>query len=422
MSRVLRLKQPILLPVMISFLSGVLLGIAWLIQLGTSGESLVELFFYLIFTGMAFGMLLVYPIALTVMEVGVLVAAIKKETLPLWTKGQDFLTVGLGMLYSFLYVGVVGSASFGADWDAVLSNAEKHTPIYSQDMLTICVIAVIGMIGYFLVNFIPLEKMPPLLLVLGMSAMYLGTLESIIWCIQVYNIDIWTSAYLLLLPFNCLIITAKTVCSKMVEWENMPHGNLNVSKNMFLAKCNQVLRKSKYWPLAAFLFMWPLLGILIALLVLFGQAPDSVIRAWTETSDWNLSQKVSPQNIYYDEHYLCTVAAGGHEKVVKPLRLGVRHGHKVIVNRQLCVANAFEQILEERTPKFHRVVRNFYDTYGFPVAKLIHSKYVADAIYIWMKPLEWMFLFVIYLCDVHPENRIVLQYTGKIVQDFVENV
>lgn len=292
MSRLLRLKLPILTPVMISFLSGVFLGITWLVYFGTSGESLVQLFSYLIFTGIAFGMLLVYPIALTIMELGVLVAVIKKEKLPLWTKGQDCLTVGLGMLYSFLYVGVAGNAAFGADWDVVLSNAEKHTPIYSQSMPTVCVIALIGMVGYFFVNFIPLEKMPPLLLVLGMSAMYLGTLESIIWCVQVCSMEIWSEAYLMLLPFNCLIITAKTVCCKMIEWQNMPHENINVSKNVFLTKCNQVLMKSEYWPLAAFLLMWPLLGILIALLMLFGQAPDSVVRAWTETSDWNLSQKI----------------------------------------------------------------------------------------------------------------------------------
>lgn len=419
MSKLLKLKFPLLSPIIISFFAGVLRGIAWLIQLGTSGDSLFGLLSYLIFTGMTFGMLLVYPIVLTVIELGVLVSAVRKETLPLWAKGLDCITVGLGMLYSLLYVGIAGNAAFGADWDVVLYNETTHTPIYSQAVLTVSVIALIGILGYFLVNFIPLEKMPPLLLVIGMSAMYLGTLESIIWCVQVCNIDVWSSAYLLLLPFNCLIITAKTVCCKMVEWKNMPNENINFSKNMFLAKCNQVLMKSEYWPLAAFLFMWPLLGILIAVLMLFGQAPDSVIRAWTETSDWNLSQRVSPQNIYYDEHYLCTVAAGGHEKVVKPIRIGVRHGHKVIVNRQLCVANAFEQILEERTPKFHRMVRNFYDTYGFPIAKLIHSKCMADLIYILMKPLEWIFLIVIYLCDVHPENRIVLQYTGKNVKDFV---
>lgn len=31
-------------------------------------------------------------------------------------------------------------------------------------------------------------------------------------------------------------------------------------------------------------------------------------------------------------------------------------------------------------------------------------------VYVLMKPLEWMFLAVIYLCDVRPENRIALQY------------
>ena len=105
--------------------------------------------------------------------------------------------------------------------------------------------------------------------------------------------------------------------------------------------------------------------------------------------------------------------AGGHEKVVKPIRLGRRHGHEVIVNRQLCIANAFEQVLEERTPGFHRALRHFYDTYGFPVARLIHSKYTADLVYFIMKPLEWIFLCVLYLTDAHPENRIAVQYTGK---------
>ena len=169
----------------------------------------------------------------------------------------------------------------------------------------------------------------------------------------------------------------------------------------------------------AFLLMWPLLGILICLLALFGQSPSAAIRAFTETSDWNLSQQVSPRNIVeYDEHYLCTVAAGGHRKIVHPIRRGVRHGHSVTVNRQLCVANAFEQILEEQTPRLHRAVRHFYDTYGFPIAKLIRSPYVADLVYFLMKPLEWYFLLVLYSVDAHPEDRIAIQYTGKSVHDF----
>ncbi len=249
-------------------------------------------------------------------------------------------------------------------------------------------------------------------MVLGMSAMYLGTIESILWGIQIYQ-DPFTSLPLLLLPLNCILITARTILTKIREWERIPHEMHKIGQVPFLRRCSRILDNARLWPLAAFLLMWPLLGILIAVLVLFGQAPDSVIRAWTETSDWNLSRRVAPQNIYYDEHYLCTVAAGGHRKIVKPLRLGVRHGHEVIVNRQLCVANAFEQILEERTPRLHRAVRNFYDKYGFPVARCIRSPYMADLIYYLMKPLEWAFLAVLYLTDVRPEDRIAVQYMGQ---------
>lgn len=60
--------------------------------------------------------------------------------------------------------------------------------------------------------------------------------------------------------------------------------------------------------------MIPLLGILLIILVIFGQSPDSIIKAFTETSDWTLSQEISPPPIEdYSGHYLCTVALKGHK-------------------------------------------------------------------------------------------------------------
>ena len=99
----------------------------------------------------------------------------------------------------------------------------------------------------------------------------------------------------------------------------------------------------------------------------------------------------------------------------------MRHGHEVIVNRQLCIANAFEEVLQEKTPGFHKTVRTFYDKYGFPVAKLISKKWQADLVYIIMKPLEWIFLLVLYSTDVHPENRIAVQYMGIDAKKALEN-
>ncbi len=164
--------------------------------------------------------------------------------------------------------------------------------------------------------------------------------------------------------------------------------------------------------------MIPLIGIMIIVLLLFGQAPDAAIKAFTETSDFLLSTKVSPQNLVVDEHYLCTVAAGGDRKIVKPLRRGIRHGHAVTVNRQLEVANAFEEVIMVRTPAFHRHLRHFYDTYGLPVARLIKSNIAADSDYFIMKPLEYVFVIVLYLTEVHPEDRIALQYTGTTLEKF----
>lgn len=368
------------------------------------------------------GAFVVLPLTFTAAEIFLLVKGRKNQEIH--KKGIRFDLVGivLGMFYSLLYVSIFDDVVFGSDWTEQLVNSQTHAPIYTGSVVTVVVIALVAVAGYVVVNLIPLKKMPPLTLVLGIAAMYLGVIECVVWGVQVFRGGD-NDFYLLLYPFNCVLLTARTVGHKMWEWNRMLEEDEARRKRYaegkgFVHGCNCFLANSRRWPLAAFLLMWPLLGILIGVLLLFGQEPDAVIKAFTETSDWNLSQRVAPQNVLYDEHYLCTVAAGGHEKIVKPRRLGVRHGHQVIVNRQLCVANAFEQILEERTPRFHRALRNFYDTYGFPVARLIHSKYAADLVYFLMKPLEWVFLAVLYLTEVNPENRIAIQYTGKNLKDF----
>ncbi len=418
-------KHPFIAVTLLSMLAGI--AVALLIQMATLVASpyslqyfdIVELLSIILGGTAIIGGLLIYPWALTAAEIYLAIRGNRRPEV--YRKGRIFDVVGipLGILYNILYLQLWDSVEFGADWEEVLYNSQVHTPVHTQSALTLWVLALVGYAGYLAVNYlISLKKAPPLLPVLGMAAMYLGTAESIIWGIQVFptELDFWGDIYLLLFPINCVIVTARTVRHKIWEWDQLPGPDCETSS--WLRTCNRLLIQSKRWPFAAFLLMWPLLGILVALLLLAGQRPDAVIRAFTETANWNLSQRVAPQNIHYDEHYLCTVAAGGHKNIVKPTRLGVRHGHQVIVNRQLCIANAFEQILEEKTPGFHRAVRHIYDTYGFPVAKLIRSRYAADLIYYLMKPLEWFFLIVLYLTDEKPENRIALQYTGKSLRDF----
>lgn len=340
-------------------------------------------------------------------------AAVIRQPDPLF---YDFYVMLLAFFYELLYLFWGKSISFCADWQEQLINAEMHTPIYTGSALTILVIACVALTGFLILKVSDASKTPPLVTVLAMAAVYLGGALLVIFTWQVYA-D-WMDLYLVLVPLNYFLITARLILVKMDEYREDPERSSKIDSVPFLGAVNHLLKEAKRWPAAALLLMWPLLGILILILLLFGQAPDAVIKAFTETSDFRLSTQIAPPNVMVDGHYLCTVAAGGDKRIVHPIRRGIRHGHEVTVNRQLCVANAFEQILEERTPELHRRVRHFYDTYGFPVARMIRKRWIADLVYLLMKPLEWFFVIVLYLTEVHPEDRIALQYTGKGLQDF----
>lgn len=412
-------KHPVLTAWLVSVIAALPVSYSMLMIAGSlSGRELVAMMVSILLWNFVIGSVAVFPIALAICELISLIS-VKRQRPIQGTWLVDLYVFGLGPFCEILYLGLLGNMT-NYDWEVQLSNAEKHTPIYTGAAATVVTLWMLGLIGYAILQYIPLRKLPPLVTVLSISAMYLGVIELLLFTAQIYRLDDFLDLYLLILPTCCILIVARLLLAKVQEWNHMVQnaekehfGTGKICQNSVLRWCNGILRKAAWWPLLGLVLMFPLLGILIAILMLFGQAPDSVIKAFTETSDWNLSLRQAPQNVMYDEHYLCTVAAGGHKTIVKPIRLGRRHGHEVIVNRQLCIANAFEQVLEERTPGFHRALRHFYDTYGFPVARLIHSKYTADLVYFIMKPLEWIFLCVLYLTDAHPENRIAVQYTGK---------
>lgn len=369
-----------------------------------------------ILAGALLGIFAVYPAVLTIINTAALFAGCTDPRLIRKGRHFEWMTLVLGAVYSLMLLPFT-DLTF-SDWTVTLHNAQKHTPVWTEGALTVLILAAVGILGYLLLTGSRISKVPPLITVLEIAAMYLGMMQCILWIIQIIRMEA-VYLYLCLFPLNCILIGIKVIRQKIIEWgkiqreESKKAGAASGFQNRYMEWLNRHLERASVWPAAAFLLMWPMLGIIICILILFGQRPDSAVRAWTETSGWNLSQKIAPQNIYYDEHYLCTVAAGGHRKIVKPIRMGVRRGHPVIVNRQLCVANAFEQILEEHVPGLHRRIRHFYDKYGFPVAKMIRSPYIADGIYILMKPLEWLFLIVIYMMDVKPENRIAVQYLPK---------
>ena len=170
----------------------------------------------------------------------------------------------------------------------------------------------------------------------------------------------------------------------------------------------------------------PLLVLLAAVLLLFGQKPDSIIRAFTDTYKQGLSQLDHQcEGVVCPGHYLCTIAAKGHPHLVKPLRTGVRAGRSIICNRQLLIANAFEEWLEQEAPFLHQHLRKHYNKIGGFLHRHYHvfnHKWVSDAVYIMMKPLEWGFILFLYLFDKSPEDRIAVQYLSADERSRLKNL
>ena len=156
----------------------------------------------------------------------------------------------------------------------------------------------------------------------------------------------------------------------------------------------------------------PLLFMMILIVMLFGQRPDAIIRAFTDTYGYTFSSQHCDYFTCH-EHFLCTIGAHGHEKIVRPVRNGVRQGTVIRCTRQLLIANAFEALLAEKLPRPHRVLRANYNRVGAWTRHhktVFANRWVCDAVYLVMKPAEWCFLLVLYTWDVRPEDRINMQY------------
>lgn len=325
-------------------------------------------------------------------------------------KKQPTVVLWFGLFGCFLeaiFIFIVKDMTF-YDWSERLINSQKHALIWSGAYPTFFTFAGLALLALIIYSYQDANSLSPLANIFCISGILGGVVLLLVFDQQL-QVASFHTLFLLIYSINLLWVRIK-------EWQE---DRTEITyENRLLQYFHQLLNKSRNWPWIAVLLALPTLALVVLILMLFGQQPDSMIKAWTNTADWAFSQKIPPQNLIIDEHYLCTVAAGGHEKVVKPQRMGVRHGHPVIVNRQLCIANAFEQVLEEKTPRFHRFLRRNYDRYGYPFAKHIKKKWAMDLIYYLMKPLEWIFLLVLYLVDRKPENRIAMQYIKPIPEDF----
>lgn len=334
------------------------------------------------------------------------------------------LTVIIG---SILYLVFIIFMDVTGPWYEAILQYQLHECISSDHWLGFILPIVLGYIGVGILLYGKDAKKPPLLSALAISSIIVMNVFQVLFAIQIYKnfapLSQGVEGLIFLgLPYlfhaNVLIASAYAVRKQMtsqikifdqMRLENEDAENINIEPGSLY----KIVKNMSNYSALIFLCLFVVIAVLEVIFIITGQGYDAAVKAFTDTADWTFSQQIPPPPLDYPGHYLCTVAAGGHKKVVKPQRFGKRRGAIIIVNRQLCIANAFEDYIQEKFPRFHRFIRHVYDTYGYPISKFIDTPLKADIVYFVMKPLEWVFLLFLYMFDVRPEKRIKNQYVLK---------
>lgn len=260
-------------------------------------------------------------------------------------------------------------------------------------------------------------KLPPLTQVLSLSFLVMGIIISFVILLQLseHNTESLNSYntpehQFFLIPMPLISILISIILLVHMVKNKMITANDKIYTNKFLNKLNLFFAKRNNLPVWGIILIIPLLLLITAILILFGQDADSLVKVFTETTTWRFSQQMHPPVLDHKGHYLCTVAVAGNPKIVKPIRTGKRNGEIIIVNRQLLIANAFEEMIQDFSPRLHQLIRNNYDRYGYNLSKKINNEQMSNLTYVLMKPLEWGFLACLYLFCEKPEERINKQY------------
>lgn len=324
---------------------------------------------------------------------------------------NDLISILLGGLFWFCCMGVFHDIT-GYDYSKQLRQHQMHEFISSEYGLPVVTLILLGIGGLCLLCAFPKIKQPPLVTALAtaltviMLALFLAVHIQLAKDFMAIDLMLW------LYYLNLVIIAVRTIRYNIAEQVRLCNERETKFRTKLGEKLHRIMSRVSGMTAFSFMMIFPIIAVAEILYIVMGQGTDGFIKAFTMTADWTFSTQTPPPPLEYSGHYLCTVAAGGHEKVVKPLRYGVRRGERIVVNRQLLAANAFEDMIMERMPRFHKAVRGFYDRNGYPVSKLITTRLRADIVYILMKPLEWLFIIALYMFDTDPENRIAVQYSG----------
>lgn len=92
--------------------------------------------------------------------------------------------------------------------------------------------------------------------------------------------------------------------------------------------------------------------------------------------------------------FIVTAAGKGHKELVGSF---FSPAHNKVMTRQLIIFYQFEYYLMGNFPRFHKGLRKVYNAVGPHIAKRIRTRWIADLVYLLLKPLEYLILLILML-------------------------
>ncbi len=130
---------------------------------------------------------------------------------------NDIIIVTIAPLLT-IFVGNVLLNISNNHWTEVNVNTALHAPIEPQSIPTFSTLIALSLIGYIVLSYLPLEKLPPLILVLSIGFLYIGIALAFFWSIQMMalltqNLNGGLIAYVLmcLMPWNYTLMCLRTI-------------------------------------------------------------------------------------------------------------------------------------------------------------------------------------------------------------------
>jgi hypothetical protein len=136
---------------------------------------------------------------------------------------------------------------------------------------------------------------------------------------------------------------------------------------------------------------------------------------WAVSIWWSYKTYLSlPDHV--DRCFVVTAASQGHRTFVGPFLEVQHHGGKRIANQQLATLWAFEALWRNCAPRSHAAFRGVYNVIGPMIARQIASPWVADVVFVVLKPVEFFARFAV---KVTAFRRVKLEprHLGSYVQN-----